>query len=101
MNLVFLSGAPEALNIHAGERRYLIERDNGDYEIHTQPRLFIDRFQLVQAPAAAYTQPLWALPGGGRASTAQLLALACRRGWKRPHIVDVTVRYRLDGAKGG
>lgn len=62
-----------------------------------QPRLFLGgRYQLVQSvPTAKHAQPLWALPGGGRASTAQLLALARRRGWNRPVVIEVTVRYAV------
>jgi len=67
------------------------------YETHTQPRLFIGRFQLVQVPAPRHASTVWALPGGGRASTAQLLALARVRGWSRPRVIEVTVRYRAKG----
>ncbi len=66
-----------------------------DFETYTQPRLFIERFQLVQVPGVSRHAPaIWAMPGGGRATTAQLLALARQRGWKRPRVVEVTVLYR-------
>jgi hypothetical protein len=94
MNLVFDSGDLMAISIQPGERRYLAE----GYETHTQPRLFIERFQLVQAPTPRHAPTLWAMPGGGRATTAQLLALARQRGWKRPRVVEVTVRYRAEVA---
>lgn len=89
MNVIVHSGDPAPFDV-TGERRV-------GYETGMQVRLFIDRFQLVQAPALArHLEALWALPGGGRASTAQLLALARCRGWKRPRVVEVAVRYRLE-----
>lgn len=67
------------------------------YEMHKHLRLFIGPYQLVQSlPVARYTIPPWALPGGGRATTAQLIALARIRGWRRPRVIEVTVRYRQE-----
>jgi hypothetical protein len=91
MNLVFASGDLMAISLQPGERRYLVS----GYETHTQPRLFIERFQLVLAPTPRHAPSLWAMPGGGRATTAQLIVLARLRGWKRPRVVEVTVRYRM------
>lgn len=90
-NVVFLSGEAQPLFLDPGERRYLV----AGYKTHTQPRLFIERFQLVPAPTPRHAPTLWAMPGGGRATTAQLLTLARVRGWKRPRVVEVTVRYRI------
>lgn len=94
MNLVFATGSMISVSVQAGDRRYAV----AGYETHTQPRLFIERFQLVQAPTPRHAPTLWAMPGGGRATTAQLLALARMRGWKRPRVVEVTVRYRTEVA---
>lgn len=91
MSQVLLPPQPAPLAPSAGWYR----PDPAAFEAQTQQRLFIDRFQLVQAPAPRFGEVLWALPGGGRASTAQLLVLARRRGWKRPRVVDVTVRHPL------
>lgn len=93
MNIVFLSGEAQPLMTTADDRRYFVALD---YETYAQPRLFIGPFQLVQAPAASrHAQTVWVLPGGDRATTAQLLVLARRRGWKRPRVIEVTVRRRV------
>lgn len=92
MNIVFLSGEAQPVMNTADDRRYLV----ASYETYAQPRLFIGPFQLVQAPAASrHAQTVWALPGGDRATTAQLLTLARRRAWKRPRVIEVTVRRRV------
>lgn len=91
MNLVFLSGEAQPIMTTDDDRRYFVE-----YETYTQPRLFIGPFQLVQVPAASrHAQTIWALPGGDRATTAQLLVLARHRGWKRPRVIEITVRRRV------
>ncbi len=96
MNLLMLSGEARPLTIAVGDRRFFVGAVvPGEFETHTQPRLFIERFQLVQVPGISRHAPaIWAMPGGGRATTAQLLALARQRGWKRPRVVEVAVRYR-------
>lgn len=62
-----------------------------------QLRLVIGPLQLVLATPSTVGRPaMWALPGGGRASTEQLLALARRNGWKRPVQIEVTIRHAPD-----
>lgn len=62
-----------------------------------QLRLIVGPLQLVLATPSAVGRPaMWALPGGARASTAQLLALARRNGWKRPVQIEVTIRHAPD-----
>ena len=69
------------------------------FEIHRQQRLYIGPFQLVPELATRPHAPVvWALPGGGRANIGELLALARRRGWKRPRVLEVEVRYRMEMA---
>lgn len=77
------------------------EEERPGFTAEPQTRLVLGPFQLVLAsnatkPRAGETA-IWALPGGGRATTLQLLALARRNGWKRPVQIIVTVRRRAPG----
>ncbi len=71
------------------------------YASEPQTRLVLGPFQLVLATNAAKPRAgeaaLWALPGGGRATTAQLLVVARRNAWKRPVQIQVTVRRLVPG----
>ncbi len=70
-----------------------------DDEHHTsepQTRLVLGPFQLVLADKPRAGSPaIWALPSGGRATTAQLLVVARRNAWKRPVQIQVTIRRRV------
>lgn len=57
-----------------------------------QPRLGVGPFTLVPANRAG-----WALPGGGRATYAELALLARRCGWRAPALYRVTLTRRPGG----
>ena len=62
-----------------------------------QLRLVVGPFQFVLAAEPDRGKPaLWALPGGARATTAQLLDLARRSEWKRPAQIQVAIRRAHD-----
>jgi hypothetical protein len=68
------------------------------YTTEPQTRLVLGPFQLVlEHQQRDGTPALWVLPGGGRATTAQLLVIARRNGWKRPVQIQATVRRRVPG----
>lgn len=92
-NLVFHSGDPAPLPLHSGDRRHLVS----EFVRVQQRRLLFGPLELVpvEAPHAGRAT-IWALPGGGRATTVDLLAVARRNEWVRPVVVDVMVRYRVE-----
>ncbi len=81
--------------------RASVAPDDERYTPEPQTRLVLGPFHLVLATNAtkprAGSPAVWALPGGGRATTAQLLELARRNGWKRPAQIQVTVRRLIPG----
>ena len=88
-NLIFASGDASPIPLAIGERRFLVEEQ--------QTRLIVGPFQFVLTAEPDRGKPaLWALPGGARASTAQLLDLARRNEWKRPAQILVTIRRAHD-----
>ncbi len=91
-NFIFATGEASPIPMAAGDRRYAVITE-------PQTRLVLGPFQLVLAEhdrgRRDGTPAFWALPGGGRATTAQLLVLARRNGWKRPAPITVTVRRRV------
>lgn len=88
-NLFFASGVAPPILPSLDARRFFIAQQ--------QLRLLVGQLQLVLATPSTVGRPaMWALPGGGRASTEHLLALARRNGWKRPVQIEVTIRHAPD-----
>lgn len=56
-----------------------------------QQRLYVGLFRLVLRP-----DQRWALPGGGSANYADLVAFTRRLAWSRPELVLVRVKYRVE-----
>lgn len=90
--LVFVTGSTDAISIDQNDRRFRVET----LAPVKQLRLIVGPLQLVAAEPTASGPMLWAMPGGGRATTEQLIVLAHRNRWKRPFIIHVSVRYRAD-----
>lgn len=84
---------------HPASRQRMAGADH-PCERQAQYRLFVGPLQLVPTTPPTVTDRkalMWALPGGGTATTAEVMLLARRRGWKRPAVVEVIVRCRADG----